>query len=81
MDECKPLVPTMNSAHLYKHSLTLEGNHAGTSYAVLVGGADWDGAQRGTVTIPVLAPYENHPDQQLRSQLLPHCKFMWATVY
>jgi len=28
-----------------------------------LGGSNGDGAQRGTVTIPVLAPYENHPDQ------------------
>ena len=29
----------------------------------LLGGANGDGAQRGTVTIPVLAPYANHVDQ------------------
>ena len=37
-----------------------------------------DGPQRGMVTIPVLATYEHHPAQQLRSDCFPH---RWASVY
>jgi len=39
--------------------------NAHTDYADQLGGSNGDGAQRGTVTIPDLAPYENHPAQQL----------------
>jgi len=32
-------------------------------YAVMMEDSNGDGTWRGTVTTPVLAPYENHPDQ------------------